>query len=159
MRVDIKMAAKKQNSKKMVSAAVNVAEALCEERGARFTDLRRKVYELILAKGTAVKAYDLIEQLSDDDRTAKPITVYRALDFLMEQGLVRRVDSLNAFVATGSPEEKDDFVLMISDDGATVQELHAPRVVKSLIQLAKDAGYEVSKLTVELHGSSGKKRR
>jgi Fur family transcriptional regulator, zinc uptake regulator len=152
------MAAKKQNSKKAVSAAVSTAAALCEERGARFTDLRRQVYELIVAHGKAVKAYDLIEQLSDDERTAKPITVYRALDFLMEQGLVRRVESLNAFVATAYPEEKDDYVMLVGEDGVTVTEVQGGRVVKSLVALAKDAGFDVTKICVELHVASGKKR-
>lgn len=80
------------------------AEALCAERGAGFTHLRRKVLELLLRRGSPAKAYDLQADMIASGRRAAPTTVYRALEFLTEQGLVHRIHALNAFVACS-----DDF--------------------------------------------------
>jgi hypothetical protein len=73
-----------------LNTALSRADALCERRGVRFTTIRRKVPELIWANHESIKAYDLLEALKDFDASAKPATVYRALDFLIEQGLVHR---------------------------------------------------------------------
>ncbi|MBM4202103.1 MAG: hypothetical protein FJ189_12570, partial [Gammaproteobacteria bacterium] len=81
-----------------IHRALASAERLCAERGVRFTPVRRRVLELIWRSHEAVKAYDLLEQLKTFDPAAKPTTVYRALDFLREQGLIHRVESLNAFI-------------------------------------------------------------
>jgi len=75
------------------------AERVCERAGRRFTDLRKHIYELILADGGAVKAYDLLDRLKPERGSPKPPTVYRALDFLSELGLVHRVEALNAYIA------------------------------------------------------------
>ena len=82
-----------------IARAVVRAEALCKERGRRFTDLRKHVYELILADGSAVKAYDLLDRLKPEKGSPKPPTVYRALDFLSQLGLIHRVEALNAYIA------------------------------------------------------------
>lgn len=61
---------------------------------------RRRTYELLLEAGCPVKAYDLISTYAQaGERLAKPPTIYRALDFLLAQGLVHRLESLNAFLA------------------------------------------------------------
>ncbi len=66
------------------------AERLCEQRGIRFTPTRRQVFRLLAAHGNAISAYDLLAQLQQTEAHAKPPTVYRALDFLLEQGLPTR---------------------------------------------------------------------
>ncbi|MGC9185551.1 MAG: transcriptional repressor, partial [Thiomonas sp.] len=63
--------------------ALQHAEALCAARGVRLTPLRRRVLELVQSRTEAVKAYDLLAELSTEDHAAKPPTVYRALDFLL----------------------------------------------------------------------------
>ena len=76
---------------------------LCARRGARLTRLRRRVLELVWQGHAAVKAYDLLAELDRKDATAKPPTVYRALDFLMAHGLVHRLESLNSYVGCPQP--------------------------------------------------------
>jgi Fe2+ or Zn2+ uptake regulation protein/acyl-CoA thioesterase FadM len=56
------------------------------------------VLELLITQHAPAKAYDLLPLL-DGDKTAKPPTIYRALDFLVRMGLAHRIESLNAFVA------------------------------------------------------------
>lgn len=84
-----------------IAEALERAEALCQRRGVRFTPLRRRVLELIWQDHRAVKAYDLLAHLAPP---RKPITVYRALDFLAEQGLIHRLATLNAFVGCSLPQ-------------------------------------------------------
>ena len=80
--------------------AMAQAEDLCRASGARLTPIRRKVLEALHATHKPLGAYDLAEILGPKGRRLAPITVYRALDFLMEQGLVRRLASQNAYIAS-----------------------------------------------------------
>ena len=74
------------------------AEAICEHRGANLTELRRHVLGMILDAAAPTGAYDLLDRLRQTRRGAAPPTVYRTLDFLLEQGLIHRVERLSAFV-------------------------------------------------------------
>ena len=81
------------------------ATALCESRGVRLTDLRRQVLGLILESDAPTGAYDLLDRLKATRVGAAPPTVYRALDFLLEQGLIHKLESLSAFVGCISDED------------------------------------------------------
>ena len=81
-----------------VEALLARAGAACERRGARLTELRRTVLGLILSADRPVGAYDLLDRLPTEGRRAAPPTVYRALDFLLQQGLIHRIERLAAFV-------------------------------------------------------------
>lgn len=74
------------------------AEALCARLGGRMTQQRREILGLILDAETPVGAYDLLEKIKTPDRRPAPPTVYRALDFLLEHGLIHRIERLSAFV-------------------------------------------------------------
>ena len=84
--------------RKCVSEAMAVADELCAKRGARMTELRRRVLNLIWDSHAPVGAYAIMDMLKREGRNAMPPTVYRALDFLQEQGLIHRIASLNAFI-------------------------------------------------------------
>src|SRR6516165_10079134 len=77
---------------------LNRAEAICENRGANLTELRRHVLGMILDAASPTGAYELLDRLRQTRRGAAPPTVYRTLDFLLEQGLIHRVERLSAFV-------------------------------------------------------------
>lgn len=70
----------------------------CEKRGARLTTIREQVLRLVLSYPYVVKAYDLLTELQKLRGHAAPPTVYRALDFLVEMGILHRTESLNGFV-------------------------------------------------------------
>ena len=86
-----------------VATAIATAEELCRERGLRFTALRQRVLTLVWNSHEPVGAYDILEMLSEEGKRAAPPTVYRALDFLIEAGLVHRLASLNAFIGCPDP--------------------------------------------------------
>ena len=91
-----------------VKDALEQATAICAKRGARLTPIRRRVLELIWASHKPSGAYDILEALSQESRGKRiaPPTVYRALDFLLEQGLIHRLESLNAFIGCPHPMRK-----------------------------------------------------
>ncbi|MDX2494940.1 MAG: hypothetical protein QNK27_08275, partial [Desulfuromusa sp.] len=86
-----------------LDGAMANAELLCQQRGKRFTSIRRRVFELIWQQHKPIGAYEVLEGLQQDGRAAPP-TVYRALDFLLDLGLVHRINSLNAYVGCIHPE-------------------------------------------------------
>src|ERR1051325_1200382 len=86
------------------------AEALCAERGERLTPMRRRVVEGLSASQKPLGAYEIMDQVARSGPRPAPITVYRALDFLRENGLVHRIESRNAFVACGRNHGSDPLV-------------------------------------------------
>jgi len=88
-----------EKSKLSLEERLDQARAIVEGANARFTPLRAHVLELVIEDGKAVKAYDLLERLRPDLGSPKPPTIYRALEFLSQHGLIHRVEALNAFIA------------------------------------------------------------
>ncbi|NJD07780.1 MAG: transcriptional repressor [Methylococcaceae bacterium] len=135
-----------------VDKAIRTAERLCEQRGARLTPVRRKVLELIWESHRAVKAYDLLERIRPFDFAAKPATVYRALDFLRENGLIHRVESLNAFVGCNCSEISHDQLLLICNACHEIEERPALEVMAALAGEVDIAGFTVHRKAIEVHG-------
>ncbi|ATG90745.1 transcriptional repressor [Methylomonas koyamae] len=132
--------------------AISVAEQLCLSRGVQLTPIRHKILELIWNSHKAVKAYDLLDQIRPVNDAAKPSTVYRALDFLLEQGLIHRVESLNAFVGCHCSGTQHDQLLLICTACHTVEERAAPAVLSALGTELGDAGFVPQRKTIEIHG-------
>ena len=140
-----------------VKTALATAARLCTKRGARLTPLRRRVLELIWhnnAPGShaPVRAYDLLARLSGNERPAAPPTVYRALAFLLDQGLIHRIESLNAYVGCMHPEGTHGGQFLICGDCGAAAEVHDPRVDAAIARRAKELGFAVRHKTIEIEG-------
>ena len=133
-----------------VREALGRAELKTVESGQRWTEPRRRVYELLLRAGGPVKAYDLMEVYSDV-RTAKPPTVYRALEHLEQIGLVHRIASLNAYVACGAEDEAHAPAFLICDCCGSAQEFQSGSVPTAKAA-AKSAGFTPRAVAVEVRG-------
>ena len=144
------------NHSNCVSEALGTAEQLCVERGVQLTPIRHKVLELIWESHKAVKAYELLDRLKPLQKAAKPATIYRALDFLIEQGLIHRVESLNAFVGCRCSGHQHEQLLLICKHCHEVEERPAPDVMNALSQEFKHAGFMVHSKAIEVHGICGK---
>lgn len=133
---------------------VALAMSLCGARGAQLTTLRRQILELLWESGRPTGAYELIEALKlRDSRPVGPPTVYRALEFLMSQGLVSKIESRNAYVPCMHPERRHDCLFFIcSNCGASV-ELENPRVAQLLVEDAAVLGFRVTRPVVEVEGT------
>ncbi len=135
-----------------IAKALAAAERLCEARGVRFTPLRRRVLELVWTSHESAKAYDLLDALKTYDPAAKPATIYRALDFLLEQGLIHRVESLNAFVGCNEPERRHELLLLICERCHRVEERPASGLMEAAAQEIASAGFVPSRKAFEVHG-------
>ena len=136
-----------------VSEALSAAEQLCAQAGVRFTVLRKRVLELVWQSHKPLGAYDILETLArEDDRRAAPPTVYRALDFLLEQGLVHRIASLNAFIGCASPEHRHEGQFLICRACRIAIELDQPAIRDAIAASANGVGFAVEGETVEITG-------
>lgn len=136
-----------------VDSAVARASDLCAVRGARLTELRRRVLELVWASHAPVGAYDILERLAAERGRVAPPTVYRALEFLAREGLVHRLDSLNAFVGCAMPGAAHRAMFLICRRCRNAAEIQDPDAVAGLERAAGRAGFRADSVTVELAGT------
>lgn len=135
-----------------IDRAVSDAERICAERGSRFTELRRRILTMIWQGHKAVKAYDLLDRLAKEGGSAKPPTVYRALDFLMEEGLVHKIESLNAYIGCPHPGNTHISQFLICDKCETVQEISTEALDVAVTTAANQASFKIHRQTLELRG-------
>ena len=130
---------------------INKARAYCEQRNVRFTPLREKVYDILLGKHGPMGAYELLDCLKETETSAKPATVYRALDFLLEFGFIHRLESTNAFVACYHFGCHHPVQFLICDSCGDVAEIQSQGLKATLDKQAQEHGFSVSKQTIEAH--------
>jgi Fur family transcriptional regulator, zinc uptake regulator len=132
---------------------LNRAGEICAARGARLTDLRREVLGLILDADGPTGAYELLDRLRGSRGGAAPPTVYRALDFLQEQGLVHKLESRSAFVGCIAEEDHDHAAqFLICRTCGKVTELEDHELAHALEDAAQRLGFRVGKATIEAEG-------
>jgi len=146
----------KHDHAKCVSAALDTAEQLCVVRGVQLTPIRLQVLKLIWESHQAVKAYDLLDRLKPLKQEAKPATIYRALDFLIDQGLIHRIESLNAFIGCNCSGQQHEQLLLICKQCHEVEERPAPEVMRSLSSEIRQAGFIAHSKAIEIHGICAK---
>jgi Fur family zinc uptake transcriptional regulator len=78
--------------------------------------------------------------------------VYRALAFLLAQGLIHRIESLNAYVGCMHPEGAHGGQFLICSDCGAAAEVHDPRVDAAVARRAKELGFAVRRKTIEVEG-------
>lgn len=134
-------------------AYVQEVERACRARGLRLTPIRAQVLRLIADAGGPVKAYELLDRMKETHESAAPPTVYRALDFLFENGFIHKLASINAFVACHHPGAEAHAVpFLICDACQRAWELEDQDVVSTLELRARAHGFKPRAQTLEVHG-------
>jgi Fur family zinc uptake transcriptional regulator len=132
---------------------VRAVEQACAARGLRLTALRARVLGLVAGADRPVKAYDLLERMkAASGEPVAPPTVYRALDFLLEQGFIHRLASVNAFVACHHPQVRHSVPFLICDRCHRAVELEDERVTALLEAQARDLGFAPRAQVLEVRG-------
>ncbi len=135
------------------AGALEAAEAICAARGEKMTGLRRRVLAIVWRGHRPVGAYDILAAMqAEDGRKVAPPTVYRTLDFLRQQGLVHRVESLNAYVGCPDPGRPHRVQFMICSDCGVAAEIDDARVAQALDAAASAAGFVPRQRMVEVSG-------
>jgi Fur family zinc uptake transcriptional regulator len=140
------------------------AEEVCQQRGANLTELRRHVLGLILDAALPTGAYELLERLRGTRRSAAPPTVYRTLDFLLDQGLIHKIERLSAFVGcvSGCNASSDEKVrghavqFLICRECGRVIELQDHDVSSVLAAAAEQAGFKIGNAVIEAEVSAAR---
>lgn len=132
--------------------AIHTAEQLCHQRGVRFTPIRREVLELIWESHRAVKAYDLLDRIKPKGGSAKPATIYRALDFLLEQGLIHKVESLNAYIGCSFSDRRHEQLLLTCVECHEVEERPGELVMEAIAKELQQAEFIMQRKAIEIHG-------
>ena len=136
------------------------AKAHCESRGVRFTPLREEVLSLILSADRPLGAYDLISALqrsrhatdSQKSKNIAPPTIYRSLEFLLNEGLIHQLSSINAYVPCCHPRSEHAAAFLICAKCHSVEEC-SNLPVQAVIDFAKnDAGFAIERSTIEFKG-------
>ena len=134
--------------------AIEHAEQVCKQRSRKFTPIRRRVLQALLSSHRPLGAYEVIDELAKSMPRPAPITVYRALDFLMENGLVHRIESRNAFLACAHDHDAAAMVaFLICDVCGSVGEIPAAPVAQSLNAAARASGFAPRMSVVEITGT------
>ena len=135
-----------------IEDALEAADAVCAKRGARLTPTRRRVLELIWREHKPVGAYDLLHVLQQERRGAAPPTVYRALDFLQEQGLIHRIEFLNAYMGCDDPENPHVGHFLVCRLCGNAFELADPRIEATIAESSEALGFVAEQSMVEVKG-------
>ena len=151
-----------------VNERLIAAKEQCRLNGARFTLLRQQIYQLVLEANKPVGAYDLITQLQQmrlseseaaspklSNQTPKnvaPPTVYRSLEFLLSEGLIHQLTSINAYVPCCHPRAQHTAAFLICAQCQRVQECSSVPVQEMMSFAEEDVGFLVERSVIELSG-------
>jgi Fur family zinc uptake transcriptional regulator len=135
-----------------MSDALTAAEARCAADGLRFTPVRRKVLEILLQNHRALGAYTILDRLREDGFGSQPPVAYRALDFLVANGLAHKIERLNAFIACVHPTHSHTPAFMICRLCDAVAEAQSSPAQGALGKAARATGFRIERTVVEASG-------
>lgn len=143
-----------------IEQRLQAAKQICTDKQARFTPLRRTVYQLILESDKPLGAYDLIQSLQQDRKKqagdkakmVAPPTIYRTLEFLLELGFIHQLTSINAFVPCCHPRDEHNAVFLLCNDCERVQEFSGLPVQEIVGYVKNEVGFKVEQSVMELKG-------
>jgi len=141
------------NHSQCVDEAIAAATRICQENNVRFTYLRKRVLELIWTSHKPVGAYDILAMMNEgSDSRFAPMTVYRAIEFLMENGLVHRIESRNAYVGCRHPGSTHEGQFLLCRHCGRFAEIEELEISKALSSGAKRAGFDAVNPLIEIEG-------
>ncbi|MCS5587516.1 MAG: transcriptional repressor [Porticoccaceae bacterium] len=136
-----------------INAAIAQAYELCANLQVRMTPTREAILRLLWQSHQPLGAYQLQEQLAKvTNKRIAPPTIYRAIEFLLELGLVHRIPSLNAFFGCPFPNSEHSNIFMICDQCKSVAEVADKQINKLLETLSHKANFKLQTRTIELFG-------
>jgi len=131
---------------------IKAVEQLCQQRRIRLTPVRRCTLEILLESHHAIGAYDVLAKLGKSGFGETPPQVYRALNFLIEQGFAHKLERLNAYVACSTPTDCCEPCFMVCRNCGRVAEQTIPTASKHLASAAEKLGFSLGTAVIELSG-------
>jgi len=135
-----------------IDDALSIAEQRCHANRLQLTPVRRRVLEILLQEHVALGAYDILERLRLEGLGSQPPVAYRALDFLVTNGFVHKIERLNAFIACSHPGQAHSPAFMICRRCETIAETRSMPARGALGAAARTAGFSIERTVVEAEG-------
>ncbi len=137
-----------------VKGALAAAEDVCREHGVKLTASRRLILEILAREGRPLGAYDMIEKVAAaTGKRPAPVSIYRALDFLLENSLIHRLASRNAYLACGHGHRLQDLVVfLICETCGQVVEATSDALRRDLAALAATTSFVPHSQVMEIAG-------
>lgn len=132
---------------------LDAIERQLSEKSIRFTDQRRLVLEIIHQHKKPITAYDILAEMGKTINNPKPPTVYRAIDFLLENDLIHKIESLNAFVTCHAGHSHEGSQFMVCDSCGDVEEVHLCSLPQPLQNKIDQTGFRLARWNAEIHGT------
>ena len=134
------------------SITIKRVKELCENRKLNLTPSRSKIMFALIGQKKPKTAYEILEHIHKKDSSAKPATIYRALDFLCTNGFAHRIESDNTYVACDGNESAHvaQFLICISCKQAI--EFHSHKATTEISKKAKKEGFKITDEILEAKG-------
>ncbi len=140
------------NHKSCLDEAMKKAVAICQHQGLQFTPLRKKVLQMVWQDHYPTKAYDILGKLNQRGASAKPPTVYRALDFLLKYGMVHKLHSINAFIGCSHPQQHRACYFLICSQCGEVRECCNSSLDQVISNTSSKNKFAFKHITLEING-------
>lgn len=153
------IASRQHDHSQCIHSALKTARDVCQAKGVRLTALRQQVLEIVWQSHQPLGAYAVMDILAKQStRRVAPPTVYRALDFLLEQGLVHRINLLNAYIGCSHPVSTQAHNFLICEACGVAVEFATETLTQAIAESAAQRGFEVRTQAVELMGQCARCR-
>ncbi len=141
------------NHQRCVNAALTQARERCSRAHARLTPIREAVLTLIWDSHKPMGAYQIVEQLPLLlNKQVQAPSVYRAIDFLLELGLIHRITSLNAFIGCPFPGSEHSDLFMICRACGAAAEVGDEGINAMIGETIRKTGFQRESQAIELMG-------
>lgn len=125
----------------------------CNSLNLKLTSLRKEVLYILWQEEKPLKAYEILDRLLKTNPNSKPPSIYRALVFFLNAGIVHKIESIQSYTLCCVPEKQlVSEVLMVCDLCHYVTEIHDDGLQTLVYQLSEQNGFKLRQDIIELKG-------
>lgn len=124
----------------------------CESHNIKLTPLRKNILLIVAKTKQPLTAYQILDELKQDNPKAQVMSVYRVLEYLLAHHLIHRIENLNAFMPCCHLLEKHFSQWLICETCGDTKECALPVFEQGIDQIEKHTGFSVTNPTIELLG-------
>ncbi len=141
---------KNHNHKECSKKVMKNAQELCKEGSINLTPIRKKVLEIIASNHKPARAYDILAKLKNEGFSDKPPTVYRALDFLIANKIIHKLNTINAYVACFNNDAENISCFLICEKCHFIQEFQDKKLIKAISDIGKNKKINIKNVNLEM---------
>lgn len=141
---------KNHNHKECSKRVIKNAKEICYEDSLNLTPIRKKVLEIISANHKPVRAYDILYKLKDEGFSDKPPTVYRALNFLIQNKMAHKLNTINAYIACFNDKAEEVPCFLICEKCQDIEEFQDNDIMKAVVNISKYKNINIKNVNLEI---------